>query len=167
MLKVVLIGLPIKKDNATALGIKIYHEVLEPKIIEQKRAKFARSFINDVIDQYLKRPEIMELMSIEYKVNEASTYKKESQIQAQISVGYLDGLGGRIRLIKNNKIGNVGKGQKYCTVKEAIEANLTPEDLDLDKLWEELSPFIAYEPEPEVTEVKEVKKKVKKVKATP
>ena len=47
-------------------------------------------------------------------------------------------------LIKNKKVGKAGKGMLYCTSEEAKEAHLTIDDLDLDKVWQELSPFIQY-----------------------
>ena len=143
--KVKLIGLPIKKDNATALGIKIYNEVLEPLILQNNSAKFQKAFIEEIINNYLKRPEIMELLSQEYKVNAASTYKLDSQIQAQISKGYFNGEGGVIRLVKNTKVGKAGKGMLYATVQEIVDAKLSIEDIDLEKVWQELSPFIKYE----------------------
>jgi len=141
--KVKLVGLPIKKDNATALGMRIYEEVLEPLIIERNNAKFEASFIQETINNYLKRPEIMELIAQEYKVNAYSTYKTES-IQAQISKAYFDGQEGVIKLVKNSKIGKCGKGSLYCTIQEAIDAKLTAEELDLEKVNQELSPFIKF-----------------------
>jgi len=141
-----LVGLPIKKDNATFLGIKIYDEVLKPKILETMSAKFDKKFIDDTLEEYLKRPEIMDLISREYKVNPADTYKKDNGIQAQISNGYFDGESGIIKLIKNNKIGSAGKAYKYCTIKEAIDNNLTIKDIDLEKIYNELAPFIKYVP---------------------
>ena len=143
--KVKLVGLPIIKDNSTDLAMKIYEECLEPLILERNNAKFEASFIQEKINEYLKRPEIMELMSVEYKVNPLSTYKTENQIQAQISKGYFQGEGGVIRLIKNNKVGKAGKGSLYCSIEEAIEAKLTAADLDLEKVNNELAPFIKYE----------------------
>lgn len=139
-----LVGLPIKKDNATALGMKIYDDILEQEIIKTGRAKFQKEFIESKVNEYLQRPEIMELISQEYKVKPASTYKKNSQIQAQISKGYFKGMGGVIRLIKNTKVGNAGKGTKYCSIQEAIEAKLTIAELDLEKVFKELDPFIEY-----------------------
>jgi len=140
-----LVGLPLKKDNATPLGIKIFNEVLKPLILEKKRAKFTKEFIDKQISKYLEDKEIMKLLAVEYKVNPAESYKKESQIHAQISKQYFNGDSGVISLIKNNKLGEVGKGNKYCSVKEAIEANLTTEDLVLEKLHNELEPFVLYE----------------------
>jgi hypothetical protein len=139
-----LVGLPIKKDNATALGIKIYEEVLKPEIIKNTRAKFSKEFIEGKVNEYLQRPEAMELISQEYKVNSASSYKLPGQIQAQISKGYFDGKEGIIRLLKNTKVGKAGKGNLYCTPKEAVEAKLTIADLDLEKVMNELEPFIEY-----------------------
>ena len=84
----------------------------------------------------------MKLLAIEYKIKPAYTYKTENQIQAQISKEYLNGQDGIIFLIKNDKIGKVGKGDKYCTIKEAQDANLTTKELILTKTYKELEPFI-------------------------
>ena len=138
-----LVGLPIKKDNATALGIKIFDEVLKPEIIKNTRAKFPKSFIESKVNEYLQRPEAMTLISQEYKVNAFSSYKTNC-IQAQISRGYFKGMDGVIRLIKNNKLGKAGKGDLYCTIQEAIDAKLTVAELDLEKVFNELAPFVEY-----------------------
>jgi len=143
--KVKLKGLPIKKDGATALGIKIFNEVLKPLMIKKSTAKFSRDFIEKTVEDYLQKPNVMELIAREFKTKPADTYKKESQIQCQISRGYFNGGSGVIKLIKNHKIGNAGKGEKYCTPQEALDNNLTIKDLDLEKLWAELEAFIKYE----------------------
>lgn len=144
-LELKIIGLPIKKSNATALGIKIFKEVLEPEILVRKNAKFSKEFVDGKINEYLDKPDVMELIAREYRVNSFISYKRESQIQAQISKGYFGGEEGIIQLIKNNKIGNAGKGKLYCTIQEAIIAKLKVNDLDLGKLYNELQPFIQYE----------------------
>ena len=138
-----LVGLPIKKDNATALGIKIYDKILKSEIIKNMRAKFPASYIQKVINDYLKKPEIIELLSQEYKVKAANSYKNNC-IQKQISQAYFGENEGIIRLVKNSKVGKCGAGTKYCTVQEAIEAKLTNDDFDLEKVQNELSPFIEY-----------------------
>ena len=143
-LKTKIVGLPIKKDNATPLGMKIFNEVLEKEIIENKRAKFSKEHIDSVINDYLKNKEIMKLLAVEYRVKEFNTYKKESQIQAQISKGYFDGREGIISLIKNKSVGKAGLGTKYCTVEEALANNLTVKELDLEKIYNELEPFIEF-----------------------
>jgi hypothetical protein len=54
-----LIGLPIIKGNATALGIKIYEEVLKPLILKQIQGKFSKEFIvatiNNLAPSWAKR----------------------------------------------------------------------------------------------------------------
>ena len=144
-LDIKLVGLPLTKDNATPLGLKIYTEVLKPKILEQKRAKFSKDFIDTQISDYLKNKEILSLLAVEYKVKSLKTYKNPSQIQAQISKCYFGGSEGVIKLIKNHKIGQVGKGTKYCTIDEAISNQLTINDLELEKVYNELEPFILQE----------------------
>ena len=150
-LKVKLVGLPIKKDGATQLGIKIYKEILEPKILKEKTAKFSKQFMDEQLESYLKNKEILQLLSREFKIKPYSAYKiqkgkkEPTTIYAQISKGYFNKGDGVINLIKNYKIGKAGKGDKYCTVQEAIEAKLTIDDLDLEKLYNELEPFVKYE----------------------
>ncbi len=168
-LKIKLVGLPIKKDGATALGIKIYNDVLESKILSEKRAKFPKEYIDGLIKEYLKSKEIMTLISREFKIKPYDSYKipkgktEPSCIYAQISKGYFDGGEGVINLIKNNKIGNAGKSTLYCTIEEALKAGLTVEDLDLEKLHNELEPFVIYvEPPPKPKKEKKAKKTKKK-----
>ena len=139
-----LVGLPITKDNATILGMKIFNEVLKEEILKQGRAKFSKKYITDIVQFYLQKEEIMKLIAVEYRVNPFNTYKNPSQIQAQISKQYFDGNEGLIYLIKNKKIGKIGVGAKYCTIQEALDNNLTVDDLYLDKLWKELEIFIEH-----------------------
>lgn len=139
-----LVGLPIIKDNATTLGMKIYEEVLKPEIIKNMRAKFPASYIQKVINDYLKKPEIIELLSQEYKVKAANSYKNNC-IQKQISQAYFCGNEGVIRLVKNSKVGKCGAGTKYATIEEVTNAKLTSDELDLDKVNQELSPFVLFE----------------------
>ena len=98
-----IIGLPMKKNNATSLSMQIFKEVLEPKIIETNRAKFSKDYIQNILNDYLKKPEVMESLAVEYKVNKAESYKTENQIQAQISKTYFNGDSGVIRLLKKFK----------------------------------------------------------------
>jgi DNA polymerase elongation subunit (family B) len=142
--EVKLVGLPIKKDNSTQLAPKIYEEVLKPEIIKNNRAKFPKAFLEITINDYLKKPEILQLLSQEYKVNSSSTYKTNC-IQKQISDAYFKGQEGVIRLVKNSRVGKCGKGTLYATVEEATNAKLTREELDLDKVEQELLPFVLFE----------------------
>ena len=139
-----LVGLPIKKENATQLSMKIYEEILKPEILKNNRAKFPKVFLDNIINDYLKKPEILQLLSQEYKVNAASSYKTNC-IQKQISDAYFKGSEGVIRLVKNSRVGKCGKGTLYATVEEVTNAKLTREELDLDKVEQELSPFVLFE----------------------
>jgi len=137
-----LAGLPIKKDNATILGPKIFKEHLELQILENMSAKFPKEYINNLLQTELNKKDGLSLLAREYKVKPISSYKNESQIQAQISLGYFNGQDGTINLIKNKVCGKAGKTAKYCTVEEAIENKLTLQELDLEKVQNELAPFI-------------------------
>jgi DNA polymerase elongation subunit (family B) len=143
--KLKIVGLPIKKDNATLLGPKILKEVLEPNILISNSAKFPRNYIEDTLSNYLDDKENLRLLSREYKVKPFKTYKKESQLQAQISKGYFNEQDGVIFLIKNKVCGKAGKTAKYCTVEEAHECNLEMKDMDLTKINNELEPFVEEE----------------------
>lgn len=164
-LKVKIVGLPIKKENATPLGIKIFNEVLEKEIIKKKQAKFSQEYIDSIIDSYLKDKEILKLLAVEYKVKAFDTYKKESQIQAQISKGYFEGREGIISLIKNKSVGKAGLGTKYCTIEEAVANKLTIKELDLTKLYNEINPFIENYEE-KIKPIIESKKKFAKEKSS-
>jgi hypothetical protein len=115
------------------------------------RAKFPASYIQKVINDYLKKPEIIELLSQEYKVKSANSYKNNC-IQKQISQTYFGGNEGVIRLVKNSRVGKCGQGTKYATIEEVTNAKLTSDELDLDKVNQELSPFCLWEPPVEATE---------------
>jgi hypothetical protein len=67
---------------------------------------------------------------------------------------------GEVKLIKNYVLG-AGKGVKYCSVEEAEQLNI--DDLDLDDVYKELSPFII-DFHKIMAEEKEKKKLLKKVK---
>ncbi len=134
-------GLAIIKDNASKLGMHIFHTFLEKRIIEQMDCKFDGKEIKELIRQELEKD--ITLAAVAFNVNPSESYKNLSQIQSQISRGYLEGESGRISLVKNNRKGKVGKGNKYCTIEEAKTLNF--DDLVLDKVWNELDPFIKEE----------------------
>lgn len=144
-LKTEIIGLPIKKDNATPLGLKIFNERLKPEILKNKQAKFTQKYIDNIIAEYLQKKEVIESLAIEYRVQKFDSYGSKSCIHAQISEGYFNGDEGVIRLIKNSKLGNAGKTSKYCTIKEAMDEKLTVDELDLEKVYNELGAFVLYE----------------------
>ena len=139
-------GLPLIKNNSTGLGYKIYEDVLKNKILSQGHAKFPKSEIDAIINDYLSKPDALELIAQEYKVKPAKSYKTENNIQAQISNAYFGSGDGVIKLIKNNLIGDAGKGKvRYCSIPQAKEVKLSIVNLDLTKLYNEVAPFIKYE----------------------
>lgn len=146
-------GLPVIKTTATALGFAIYDKVLTPLILKQGHGKFPKEQIDGFINSYLRKTDAMDLISQEYKVKPSAGYKKEGQIQGQISRAYFNGSDGVIRLIKNKKVGKVGKGAtRYCSIEEALLQQLQVKDLDLTKVYKELRPFII-EPVSETPEI--------------
>lgn len=141
--KVKIVGFPIMKDNATELSMLIFKKYLESEAIKKKSLKFEKSYIETLIKKELEND--ITLTAVNYRCNDSKSYKNIGQLQAQISEEYLDGFEGNIKIIKNKKCGRVGKGNKYCSIKEAKENNLRFEDLILDKVWNELEPFIIKE----------------------
>lgn len=137
-------GLPIKKDNASLLGMHIYEKYFRKKILEQGHCKFKRSAIKAYIKRELEAD--IGLAAVTMNVKPAASYKSSSQLQAQVSEAYFDGEGGRIALIKNNRVGRVGKASMYCSVQEAVDKRLRYDQLILDKVWNELEPFIEQPP---------------------
>jgi hypothetical protein len=157
-----IVGFPIKKSNATKLGKIIYKKHLEPMILEKNHAKFDSSLLVTIVDLEIK----MEDMVVTYDCKPANSYKPRidkktgfevpsSNIYAQVSRGYTDGLGGVVKLVKNRKVGQVGNALTrlaegkplgkahwyYGTVEECSEAGVTIQDLDRSKIYNELAPF--------------------------
>jgi hypothetical protein len=139
--KVKLKGLPIIKDNATALGMHIFKEEIEPRMKIELHGKFDEFWMKQVIQDYVK--DNWKELGVEYNIKPAASYKSLSQIQAQISRTYFNGGKGKIILFKNTKFGSVGSGKfKYCTYQACIDNNVTWSDMDLTKIQNELEPFV-------------------------
>ena len=141
--KIKIMGLPIIKNNATGLSQHILDNYIKPYIIKNKKIKLPKSYFENLIKQLLHND--ISLASVEFKCYNSNSYTGYNQLQAQISRAYFSGKGGKIRLIKNKRIGKVGQSYKYCTIEEAKKAGLKYEDLDLTKVWNELEPFILKE----------------------
>jgi len=132
--KLIIKGLPIIKHNATQLGMKIL-ERIKPLILEQDSIKFEKSFFEKIIDEELRND--ITLIAQVYNVRNPSSYKSPSSIQCQIANKFGEG---SYLLIPNKSLGDIGKSKKYCLVEEG--KNLTISDLFLEKVWNELEPFI-------------------------
>lgn len=133
--KLIIKGLSIIRHDASKLGVTIF-EKLKPRILESKTIKFSKEGIKELMYEEIQKN--ISIVGRMFNVREASKYSNETSIQAQISKQYGEG---SHFLIKNKKIGCVGKINKYCTIEEA--KNLNIEDLELDKTWKELDPFIS------------------------
>jgi hypothetical protein len=141
--RVKIVGFPIMKDNSSKLAIKIFREYLEPLGLKNNRLKFKKVFVDKIIRDLLS--EDIGLAAVTIKCNRADTYKLSGQLQAQVSRVYLNGGSGEVDVIKNTRLGKVGKGCKYCSVDEAVSRGLVFEDLVLDKVYNELAPFLITE----------------------
>lgn len=135
--KVVVKNLGVRKKSTSAITRSIFWDYLVPKIKEEKKVKYSKSWFNDKINKLLKND--LYMATKRYKVNNSNTYKLPGQLQAQISKAYGPGIH---FLIPNFKIG-VGKGKKYCTIDEFKKHNLTFNDIDLSGVWRELNYFIS------------------------
>jgi DNA polymerase elongation subunit (family B) len=136
--KIKIVGFPIKKSNASKLSLHIFNKYLREEGIKNKRLKWKKSYILNLVQKELK--DDITLSAVRFNCNSYNSYKNTSQIQAQISKNYLNNKSGNIDLIKNKRIGSVGKDEKYCTIEEAN--NLRFDDLVLDTFWNEIEPFI-------------------------
>lgn len=152
--QVKIMGLPIKKENSTLLGPLILEKYIIPRILAEKSGRFEKSWIINIIEEEVKKD--ITLMAQEYSPSAYDSYSGLGRncLSAQISREYLSRKSGKIKLIKNKIIGKVGKKFKYCSIEEANNYKLQYEDLDLTKVFNELSPFCL-----EKLDFKEVKKK--------
>lgn len=139
-IKVKATGLPIVRGDSTELCKYIYNKHIKPRILKEQRGKFEETWVRSLIQDEVN--EHWDLLGVEYRPNPFNTYKSPTQLQAQISLKLFNGGAGNIVLYKNNKIGKVGTGSKYCTYEEAIAAKLRPHDFDLSKIYNELEPFV-------------------------
>ena len=132
--KLKVVGLDIIKKDCTELSRKIFDEYLKEQIIKNLDCKFKKDYIDKLIYKIIN--ENKSIIAKRFNIKSLSSYKVKTSIYYLI--GKLYGTG-EILLIKNYKIG-AGKGIKYCSLKEAEKLNI--EDLDLNDIYKELSPFI-------------------------
>lgn len=138
--KVEIMGMPVIKSSATELGKKILDDYIIPRMKTEHKGKFEKEWVMKIIKEEIEKNPA--LIAQEYKCNSYDSYPKEiNSIWKQISKAYLNEKNGYIKLIKNKKIGKVGQEKtKYCTVEEAKILKIY--DLELEKLYNELSPFV-------------------------
>jgi hypothetical protein len=129
-------NLNIKKKSVSALSRAIFRDALIPEIKKNKSIRFSREFIDLKIHELLAND--ISLAGIRYNVKDASEYKVEHQIQAQIARRY----GSGIHILVPNHNYGIGKKKKYCLVSEFKELGFGLEDLDLSGVYKELKYFI-------------------------
>jgi DNA polymerase elongation subunit (family B) len=129
-------NLNIKKKSVSALSRALFRDVLIPEIKKNKSIRFSREFIDLKIHELLAQD--IGLAGIRYSVKDASEYKVEHQIQAQIARRY----GSGIRIMVPNYSLGVGKKKRYCLLEEFIDNGFTINDLDLSGVYKELKYFI-------------------------
>jgi len=128
-------NLGVRKKSVSTLTRYIFSNILIPKIKEEKKVKFTKTFFMNKITKLLD--EDLSLACVRYKVNKVNTYKSKNSIQAQIADKHGPGIH---FLIPNKKIG-VGKGKFYCTIEEFKKCKLTINDIDLINVYRELEYF--------------------------
>ena len=126
----------MKKKSASLLSRHIFQEVLVPKIKEERKIKFSKEYVKDLVFELLEQN--LDFATVRYAVRAVETYKNHSQLQAQIAKEHGPGIH---FLIPNYKLG-VGIGRKYCTVEEFKQHRLSVFDIDLSNVWRELDYFI-------------------------
>jgi len=134
--KVEVKNLGVRKKSTSALAREIFWKYLVPKIKEEKKIKFPRSWFEDLIYKLLE--ENISLAMVRWQVRPVDVYKNAGQLQAQIAARYGPGIH---FLIRNKRFG-AGKGVKYCSLEEFKKNNFTIDDMDLSGVWSELNYFI-------------------------
>ena len=130
-------NLGVRKKSISALGREIFWEYLVPRIKEEGQVKFSKTYFLNLINELLSKD--IKKAAIRYQVHAANTYKSKTGIQAQIAEMYGPGIHFLIPNLKN--IG-VGKGKRYCTIKEFNERELNISHINLQNVWKELTHFI-------------------------
>lgn len=142
-------GLDIIKKNCSELSVLIYEKYLKEQIIKNLDCKFDKEYINDLIKKIIQENKL--IIAKQFTAKDFNKYKSKTSIYYMIREKYGEG---ELMLIKNYKIG-AGKGIKYCSLKEAKQLEI--EDLNLEDVYKELSPFIKdYIKEPLIKKKKEV-----------
>lgn len=129
-------GMSIIRRDKSLLGSLIFEELKED-LIKSDKLQLPEKVFTDAISAKIK--EDISVCQINFKVNNPESYTNTTSIQYQIAKEFGEG---EFNLIPNKKIGRVGVGKKYCTIKQA-KLFLNPDDLYLDKTINELKPFFS------------------------
>jgi len=147
--KLVMKGLPIIKSNASKVAKKIFDKYMTPEIINNHKHKFKKKMVVEWIENELEKD--LSLAAIFYKIRNYNEYALDSQIQAQIAKHELYGEGQHYMLklnksapyiTQNNKKISIGAGKMQNYVGIKYKDYISLKDLDLQKTWNELNPFV-------------------------
>jgi hypothetical protein len=141
-LKSKFVGLAIMKDGSTDFSMYLFKKYLEPAIFKRLQEgkqpeRFDKNYLIELIRKEL--PLNKEKMVMLYNFKATEKYEDQNNIRAQLSRAYAGGRAGYAEIIKNRRLGDAGKGAKYC-LKEDID-KLEVHDFILDKVYRELQPF--------------------------
>jgi DNA polymerase elongation subunit (family B) len=132
-----IVGLEVIKGDASILSKEILKDLI-PAIQQRKDMRFDKKFISDIAMKHIKQD--ISIIGRNYRVRAESSYDTDASIHAQIAK--VLGEGEHI-LIPNKRLGDIGKKLKYCTVEQSKELSI--DDLDLDKFWNEMDAFLVKE----------------------
>ena len=145
--KIILKNLGVKKRSNSPLSKLIYEKYVCAELKKNFNCKFKQIQIKEWIHEELIKD--LSLVSVRIPVKSFGYYKNETQMQAQISLKYGDGVHFlvpiNIRTIYKNGIVEpigVGKGTLLCTVDEFKEKGLRIDHIELKKVWGELGYFV-------------------------
>ena len=132
--ELIIKGMTMIRGDSSKIGFELFNKHMRELVIKGQ-IKFDYYDILKWATQYLEENPNSAIRT--WGVNEASTYKLDSQLQAQIAKRYGPG---RHLLMPNDTFG-VGNSTKYCTLEEFKEQKLGTSNIVLDKMWKELSYF--------------------------
>jgi hypothetical protein len=142
---IVVKNLGVSKRSISAISKTIFWDHLVKRISEVKKVKFSEAFLKDLINSILEKN--ISLAAIRYTIKDMSSYKLDSQLQAQISKIYGPGIHFMIPISKevydaNHNILTAGKDKKYISVENFEKYKLKITDINLENVWAELAYFI-------------------------
>ena len=126
-------GLDILQKDCSTVSKMVFNDTVKPQILEKLDCKFPKKTIDNAIKEILLNN--VELLAKRFNIKDED-YKADTSIYSMIQSKYGTG---EVLLIKNKKLG-AGKSVKYCSIEEARELKF--QDMELDVVYSELSPFI-------------------------
>lgn len=143
--KLKLKGLPLMKSNATPLGRHIFDKFIKPEILYNNRGLgpqrhlFSRSQIEKWIQDALD--EDLGLMAVFHKVKAPEEYNSTTNLKYQLAIHPEYGEGSH-HIVKLKAAHPRGAGAQRNYVSVAFKDEIKMHQIDLDKVWNELAPFI-------------------------